>query len=110
MSKKKKNVLKIEFDSQDALENFASWLCGSGEQQYWQWMECQEEEEENGNITALEFHYHGPEDETKAKNDPKRYGKFMCDNTIRTTCGRLDERQKRNTDRLAEPPVSEDGE
>jgi hypothetical protein len=90
MSKKVK--LTVEFDSQKALSHFASWLCGSGEQHYWQWMECREEDEEKGNITALEFHYHGVEDETKAKDDTERYGEFMCDNTIRTTCGRMDKR------------------
>lgn len=90
MSRKKKTVLKIEFDNPEAAEHFASWLCGSGEQQYWDYMEYRERDED-GDITATEFHYHGPEDKTKAIDDPKRYGKFMCDNTIRTTCGRLDE-------------------
>jgi len=88
---KKKVNLTVEFDNQEALEHFALWLCESGEQDYWQWMEYREQEEA-GNTTATSFHYHGPEDETKAQNDPNRYGKFMCDNTIRTTCGRLDER------------------
>lgn len=40
-------------------------------------------------ITATSFHYHGEEDESRDKSDPKRYGKFMCDNVIRTTCGRV---------------------
>lgn len=82
--------LVIKFDNKEAADHFASWLCGSGEQQYWQWMECREEEDE-GNITALQFHYHGEEDETKAEDDPDRYGEFMADNIIRTTCGRRDE-------------------
>ena len=46
--------------------------------------------EEGGDITAIEFHYHGIEDEAKAKTDSARYGEFLCDNTIRTTIGRLD--------------------
>jgi len=94
MNKKAKQgpvKLTIEFANQKALRHFAVWLCESGEQAYWQWMEVREEEEE-GDITATSFHYHGPEDETKATNDPKRYGEFMCDNTIRTDCGRLDKR------------------
>lgn len=95
MSEKVK--LTIEFDNQEALEHFASWLCGAGEQDYWQWMECREDEE-GGNITAFQFHYHGPEDETKAQNDPSRYGEFMCDNTIRTTCGRIDAGYKKVAD------------
>lgn len=88
MAKKKVN-LTIEFDNQEALDHFAGWLCGSGEQHYWDWMECRESEDE-GNITAFQFHYHGVEDETKAKDDPERYGEFMCDNVIRTNCGRID--------------------
>ena len=79
----------IKFSSKKAADHFASWLCESGEQQYWDWMEYREQEE-SGNITATSFHYHGEEDESKDQDDPKRYGKFMCDNTIRTTCGRLD--------------------
>jgi hypothetical protein len=86
---KKKTIIKIEFDNRKVAMGFASWLCGSGEQDYWQWQEFREIEQD-GNITALEFHYHGKEDETKAITDPKRYGEFMCDNIIRTTCGRLD--------------------
>lgn len=81
--------LIIKFANKEAANHFAHWLCGSGEQQYWNWMEYRESEE-NGDITATEFHYHGEEDKTKEITDPKRYGKFMCDNTIRTTCGRLD--------------------
>ena len=81
--------LIIKFPNHEAAEHFASWLCGSGEQQYWEWM-VYREEEEDGDITATRFHYHGEEDETKAQNDPDRYGEFMEDNIIRTTVGRLD--------------------
>ena len=80
----KKPTLKIMFANQDALEHFASWLCESGEQSYWDWMEVREEEEV-GDITAVELDYHGK----KVKDNKPRYGKFMCDNTIRTVCGRL---------------------
>ena len=82
-------TIKIEFANEAAAKHFASWLCGAGEQDYWMWMECREQEEE-GNITAVSFDYHN-EDATKADDDPDRYGEFMADNTIRTTCGRLDE-------------------
>ena len=88
MTSNKKYKLTIEFANKDAGHHFASWLCESGEQEYFCWMECREQEEE-GDITATSFHYHGPEDKTKAKSDPKRYGEFMCDDTIRTTVGRL---------------------
>jgi hypothetical protein len=86
-----KTKITIEFANPEAAHHFAVWMCESGEQQYWEWMKIREEEED-GDITAVSFHYHGPEDESKVKDDPARYGKFMCDNTIRTTCGRLDER------------------
>lgn len=92
MSKKEKVVLSIEFANPEAANHFATWLCESGEQDYWNWMEYREQDEEEGDITARSFHYHGPEDESKAHDDPARYGGFMCDNTIRTTCGRLDKR------------------
>ena len=81
-------TLKIEFDNETVFENFCSWLCNHGEDDYWDWMsECELNEE--GDITVIDFRYHGIEDETKATNDPTRYGTFMCDDTIRTTCGRL---------------------
>lgn len=81
--------LVIKFDNDEAREHFALWLCGSGEQHYWDWMRAHEEEH-SGNITATRFGYHGPEDETKEREDPARYGEFLCDGIIRTEVGRLD--------------------
>ncbi len=81
-------TLKIEFDNDEALDHFALWLCEAGEQDYWTWMECRETEEA-GPITAVNFHYH-LEDPRYPKDDDRRYGPFMGDQTIRTTCGRLD--------------------
>lgn len=88
LSEVKETTIQIKFSNDKAAGYFASWLCNSGEQQYWEWME-NAEEMEDGDITAVNFHYHGKEDETKATNDPTRYGEFMCDNVIRTTCGRI---------------------
>lgn len=68
--------------------HFAYWMCDHAEQDYWEWMRCREDEEE-GDITVTRFGYHGPEDTSKAKDDPKRYGEFMCDWTIRTELGRI---------------------
>lgn len=85
----KETTIQIKFANEEAAHYFAEWLCGAGEQDYWQYMEYRENEEE-GDITAVSFHYHGQEDETKAQNDAERYGEFMCDNIIRTTVGRLD--------------------
>ena len=80
--------LVIRFDSDKVRKHFAAWLCGSGERGYWDWMRRREEEEED-DITVVRFGYHGPEDETKERTDPARYGKFICDGIIRTETGRL---------------------
>lgn len=85
-----KRSITIEFDSDEIAMHFADWLCGSGEQQYWDWMRYREDEED-GNITVTSFDYHGVEDETKEETDEERYGEFMCDWTIRTKSGRLDQ-------------------
>lgn len=89
MTKKSQDVT-VRFASKVAARHFAEWLCGSGEQQYWEWMRCREEEE-RGKITAVSFHYHGEEDQTKQEDDVARYDKFMCDWIIRTQLGRLDD-------------------
>jgi hypothetical protein len=62
--------LVIKFSSDRAAAHFKSWLDGQGEQDYWTWMECREEEEK-GDITATRFHYSGEK------------------NVITTTCGRM---------------------
>jgi hypothetical protein len=81
-----KTTLKIEFDNKEAALHFAEWLCVNGEQQYWQWMEEYENYEE-GDITAVNFHYHGEPGEPNNEG----YGDldFIEDLTIRTTCGRI---------------------
>jgi len=51
--------LKFECKTKEeraAAEHFISWLCGQGEQDYWQWMETREGEED-GNITITNFKY-----------------------------------------------------
>jgi hypothetical protein len=83
----KKSKLVIEFDNDKAREHFARWLCGSGEQEYWEWMKFREEEEA-GNITALEFEYFHVKDDSLGVDDPKRYGKFLETGIITTICGR----------------------
>lgn len=72
MSKSNKSTVTIEFSNPDAAEHFVRWLGGQGEQDYWYWMECREQEE-NGDITALRFDWKW--------DDP-------CD--VKTKCGRLD--------------------
>ena len=62
------------------------WLSESGEL-YHQWME-NTEYDFPGDITALRFHYRA-EDEAYPEDDDRRYGDWLVNNTIRTTCGRL---------------------
>lgn len=52
----KSNRLVFEFDSPEAANHFKHWLCGAGEQDYWNWMEYREEEED-GDITGRDFDY-----------------------------------------------------
>ena len=72
--------LTIKFDNDKAREHFVSWLCGSGEQDYWEWMEYRENEEQ-GDITATEFDYWTP-------TYPGQKSKFRPDLVI-AKCGRL---------------------
>lgn len=67
--------VEIAFDNEEAAHHFLSWLCGSGEQHYWDWMECREWDEE-GPITAVDFDYYGLNGDSFG---PK----------VKTTCGRL---------------------
>ena len=48
--------LAFKFDNPEAALHFKAWLCGQGEQGYWLWMEYREQEEP-GDITALNFDY-----------------------------------------------------
>lgn len=72
-----KTTVKIHFADAVAADHFLSWLCGAGEQDYWEWMRCREEDE-SGPITAVVFDYHKPNG-----------GKFGPQ--VTTTCARLDE-------------------
>tara|TARA_R110000803_G_scaffold116216_1_gene184826 strand:- start:323 stop:553 length:231 start_codon:yes stop_codon:yes gene_type:complete len=49
-------VVHIDLGSHAAAKHFINWLCGQGEQNYWVWMECREDEEA-GPITATRFKY-----------------------------------------------------
>lgn len=60
------NKLTFVFSSPEAANHFKTWLCESGEQQYWEWMEYRESEED-GDITALDFDYWTGTDEIPAK-------------------------------------------
>jgi hypothetical protein len=75
-----KHTVKINFESEEAARHFLVWLCDSGEQNYWQWMECREGEED-GDITAVRFKYHTG-------------GKFCPGLEVETDCGRLEEEEE----------------
>jgi len=70
---KKKTVLKIEFDNEELMDSFCSWLSGHAEQDYWL---CMQERSDDNSDYVTEFKYHD-------KND-----KWLGDKTIRTTSGR----------------------
>jgi hypothetical protein len=46
--------VSFEFETEDQADEFVSWLCGQGEQDYWTWMECNQETQEH----AVSFDYH----------------------------------------------------
>lgn len=83
-----KQVLKIEFSNQSALDHFARWLCEMGEQDYWDYMEYREKKED-GNITAVSFSY---SEKVNLENGKTRF-EWLKDNTIKTTCSRLDKEE-----------------
>lgn len=58
VSKKKKMTESVtfQFDNIEAAQHFKDWMCGSGEQQYWEWMEHRENDED-GDITGIQFKY-----------------------------------------------------
>ncbi len=50
---------KVEFmfDNQLAAEMFISWMCESGEQDYWNWQQNREMDDDTPDITGLNFNY-----------------------------------------------------
>lgn len=56
MAKPKTTSLTLNFENHEALNHFWRWLCESGEQNYWEYMEYREQEED-GDITGLQFDY-----------------------------------------------------
>jgi hypothetical protein len=78
-------TLKIEFPNQERLNDFTSWLCNDGEQDYWQWQTYRQEEDAE-NLGPLVFVFHHPQDERYPQNNEKRYesAEFCKDNIILT--------------------------
>ena len=50
-------TITIRFSNPRAAHHFKSWLCGSGEQYYWDWIDCREYEEP-GPIRAKFDYWH----------------------------------------------------
>jgi len=73
MSDNKKAILTIEFDNEGLLQDFAGWMSDGGGE--WSFMEGMEASKD----IKVQFKYHS-EDETKAVNDPERYGSFLFGN------------------------------
>lgn len=72
-----KHKLTIEFPTAEAKQIFATWMSdGGGEQNYFDAME-------SSATSSLHVGYHGPENKQFDRNDKRRYGKFLCDDTIR---------------------------
>lgn len=45
----------FNFETELAAEKFVEWLCGSGEQSYWEWMEIRETEEEEDMTVQFDY-------------------------------------------------------
>jgi len=72
-----KTELRIIFPTEEAKRIFAEWMSdGGGEQEYFMAME-------RSKTPRLRIGYHGQEDTRFERNDKRRYGKFLCDNTLR---------------------------
>lgn len=71
--------LSIQFPTEALRKDFASWLCNQGEQDWFTALDT--------TMPGVSPHlgYHGPENEKFPRNDKRRYGKFLADNTIRVT-------------------------
>ena len=66
----KKATLTIEFDNEELLREFAGWFCdGGGEDIFHEAVEMRK-----GKKISVQYH---KQDETKAANDPDRYGPFL---------------------------------
>lgn len=73
--KKTSNLeLRITFPTLEAKQIFAEWLSNSGEQDYCRAME-------KSSTPSLNLSYH-PENKRYPRNDARRYGKFLANNTI----------------------------
>ena len=68
-------TLKIEFESKEILEHFASWLCNAGEQVWWDCLSCQDLPDQ-----TIEYYETFPE---FPPNDKRHYGRWLPDNTIK---------------------------
>lgn len=70
--------IEVRFPTKDHAMMFASWLCGSGEQDFFTWQDCSSEDPKN---PIVRFSYH-KENKRLARDDPKRYGPFMAERRI----------------------------
>lgn len=72
-----KHQITIQFPTEQHKRIFAEWMCdGSGEQDY---MNCLD----GDGAPPVRLGYHGEERKEFPADDKRRYGPFLCDNTIR---------------------------
>lgn len=57
-----KKTLTFNFDSVEDANIFKSWLCGSGEQDFWMWEECRLQEADQDASKLSKFDYWNKED------------------------------------------------
>lgn len=70
--------LTIEFPTEELKQEFAGWMCdGGGEQAFFDALHLR------NIVKSCRFGYHGIEKTEYPRNDSRRYGKFLEDNTIR---------------------------
>lgn len=71
--------ITINFPSAAHKQTFCEWMSDGGGE--WSYMEALDHQ----GYAKVIIGYHGQEDEQYPRNDKRRYGQFMCDDTIRVT-------------------------
>ena len=69
------HTLKVLFPTRELLEAFATWMSNSGEQDFMETVRDQ-------GLGQVDLSYTGEENEEFPEGDPRRFGEFICDNTI----------------------------
>lgn len=65
----------FKFTNKETKDHFCTWLCESGEQDFFQWMEVQTPDK------SYSVKYHA-EDESYGRGDSRRYGPFLGEGVV----------------------------